>query len=88
MKLPADIRLLIVITDGESADNHAYDGDEKPIAKMMRLLRRDNVIVVAAGIGDDRQQVEKEFGDGFLDITDINMMPEQLVALIKKNLVV
>lgn len=55
---------------------------------MIRVLRKDNVIVVAAGIGSDRAQVEAEFGDNFLDITDINMMPEQLVELIKHNLVV
>lgn len=88
MKLPADVRLLIVITDGGSADNHVIDGNERYIDRMIHVLRKDNVIVVAAGIGSDRAQVEAEFGDNFLDITDINMMPEQLVELIKHNLVV
>lgn len=88
MKLPTDVRLLIVITDGGSADNYVIDGKERYIDRMIHMLRKDNVIVVAAGIGSDRAQVEAEFGDNFLDITDINMMPEQLVDLIKHNLVV
>ena len=88
LKLPADVRLLIVITDGGSADNYIINDKERCIDRMIRVLRKDNVIVVAAGIGSDRAQVEAEFGDNFLDITDINMMPEQLVELIKHNLVV
>ena len=88
MKLPADVRLLIVITDGGSADNYIINGKERYIDRMIHVLRKDKVIVVAAGIGSDRAQVEAEFGDNFLDITDINMMPEQLVDLIKHNLVV
>lgn len=88
LKLTADVRLLIVITDGCSADNYEIDGNERFIEKMIRVLHKDNVIVVAAGIGSDREQVEKEFGDNFMDITDIDMMPEQLVDLIKRNLVV
>lgn len=88
MKLPADVRLLVVITDGESYDNFKAGDGERVIEKMIRLLRKDNVIVVAAGIGSDRRKVESEFGENFMDITDINMMPEQLVELIKHNLVV
>ena len=87
MTLPADVRLLIVVTDGQSGDNDLIEG-ERALTRMVRRLRKDNVIVVAAGIGSDRREVEKEFGDNFMDISDIEMMPEQLVELIKHNLVV
>lgn len=87
-KLPVDVRLLIVITDGCSGDNMTLAGNEKSITKMIRDMRHENIIVVAAGIGEDRKEVEKEFGHTFMDISDIQMMPEQLVQLIKKHLVV
>lgn len=88
MSLAADVRLLIVITDGQAFDDAMNSDGERVIAKMTRLLRKDNVIVVAAGIGSDREAVENQFGGSFMDITDINRMPEQLVELIKRNLVV
>lgn len=88
MKLPADIRLLIVISDGGSGDNVKTSDGEYVIKKMIRYLQKRKVIVVAAGIGDDRREVKKEFGDNFMDISDIDMMPEQLILLIKQNLVV
>lgn len=87
-QLPADVRLLIVITDGQSGDNVYISKSEHLISKMIYELRRKNVIVVAAGIGKDRADVEREFGQNFMNISNIAEMPEQLVNLIKKNIVV
>ena len=91
-KLPADIRLLIVITDGQSADNQARDrafnqDAERPIDRIIRHMNKNKGIVVAAGIGSNRHDVEREFGKNFMDITDIHNMPEQLLSIIKRNLI-
>ena len=84
--LPVDVRLLIVITDGESGDNVKGPDGIPAIQRMVSQLRKENVIVVAAGIGSDRKRVESEFGENFLDISDIDLMPEQLGAIIKQHL--
>lgn len=79
-KLPADIRLIIVITDGQS-DNCAA------VQKIISSALRDKTIIIAAGIGSDRKRVAQEFGENsFMDISDLEEMPEQLVKLIKARL--
>ena len=92
-KLPVDVRLMIVITDGSSGDNNdpsvPYDcePDKKPIRRIIRTAKRDGTIIVAAGIGSDRKAVKREFGDdNFMDITNLDLMPEQLISLIKENI--
>lgn len=81
-KLPVDIRLLIIITDGQSGDDR-----NNILRKVVGQAKKDDTIIVAAGIGNDRASVKNEFGDNnFLDITNLEDMPEQLIALIKRNL--
>ena len=92
-KMPVDVRLLIVITDGESGDNNdpkvssSTDPQKKPIYKIVREAKREGTIIVAAGIGSDKDRVCSEFGaDNFMDITSLDDMPEQLIGLIKDNI--
>ena len=40
----------------------------------------------AAAIGDDRDRIERIYGTGFLDITDLNQLPIMLTQLITRNL--
>ena len=44
------------------------------------------MILVAAGIGKNRTQVEKEFGERFIDISNVDLLADQLIAIIKENL--
>ena len=92
-QLPVDVRLLIVISDGMSADNYyadrysERDPAKKPIRRMIANSKKDDTIIVAAGIGQDRKYVEEEFGEeNFMDISDLDAMPEQLIKLIKDNI--
>ena len=39
---------------------------------------------VAAAIGDDKQNMERIYGDSFLDITDLNQLPTKLTAVVKR----
>lgn len=83
--LQADVRLLIVITDGVSQDNYSCNG-VSAITRIIRDCEKNKTVVIAAGIGINRSQVEYEFGTNFMDISDVNTMPANLVALIKKNI--
>lgn len=85
-KLPVDIRLLIVITDGQSYDNGLNASGEREITTLIKNAKKDKTIVVAAGIGNDRSSVKAEFGENFMDISVLQDMPMQLIELIKANL--
>lgn len=86
-KLNADVRILFVITDGQSGDNYSSIGGSTPIKRMIKDFKKEKTMVIAAGIGRNRKVVESEFGeDNFLDITDTDAMPEQLIEIIKRNL--
>lgn len=83
-KLPVDIRMLIIISDGESGDDQRGD-----IKKIVEGAAKGGEFIIAAGIGNDRKKVEAEFGkEHFLDISDLNTMPEQIIRLIKDNIFV
>lgn len=84
--LPADIRLLIVVTDGQSGDNRMLSDGEHLLSNIVREARRRNYIVCAAGIGRNKESVEKEFGDCFIDISDLEQMSDELIGVIKSNL--
>lgn len=92
-KMPVDVRLLIVITDGKSGDNadkkapYTTNPEGKPIRRIVREAKKEGTIIVAAGIGSDRNEVCSEFGaENFMDITNLDDMPEQLIGLIKDNI--
>ena len=41
---------------------------------------------MAAAIGDDKENIERIYGDSFLDITDLNLLPSKLTSVVKKHL--
>ena len=92
-KMPVDVRLLIVISDGQSGDNRdpkigdSVALENKPIRRIIRDANKEDTIIVAAGIGQDKNEVGREFGEeNFMDISNLDDMPEQLIALIKENI--
>ena len=61
----AEQRLLLVSTDGCS------DGGRESIQQVIKDLRKkNNIIVIGAGIGSSRGSVEHEIGDNFIDISN------------------
>lgn len=79
-KETAEKRLLIVSTDGCS--NSGRDG----IQETIKELSRYGILVVGAGIGSARAQVENEFGKNFIDIGNLEAMPQILCNIVKRNL--
>ena len=48
--------------------------------------QRKGVLFIAAAIGDDKPNIERIYGNSFLDITDLTQLPMKLTSVIKKHL--
>lgn len=85
---PEEIRLLIVISDGQPNDA-GYGGEEaaKDISGIVKRYQKQGVETIAAAIGDDKERIKSIYGEGaFLDIDDLSRFPKALVGLVRKRL--
>lgn len=83
---PEPIKLLFIISDGQP--NHIDYGKEKAandIKEIVKKYHKRGVEVVAAAIGDDRDKIQRIYGNEFLDITDRSKLPKVLATLLKKR---
>ena len=48
--------------------------------------RRKGIAFIAAAIGDDKPNIERIYGDAFLDITDLSQLPVKLTAVVKRHI--
>lgn len=46
----------------------------------------NSLLFVAAAIGNDKQNIERIYGDSFLDITDLNQLPTKLTGVVKRHI--
>ena len=83
---PEEIKLLIIISDG-LPNHYGYRGEEakKDIQEIMRKCKHKNIEVLAAAIGDDKDQVKEIYGDHFIDISDLSLLPKMLTKMVKKR---
>jgi len=83
---PEEIKLLIIISDG-LPNHYGYRGEDakKDIQEIMRKCKHKNIEVLAAAIGDDKEQVKEIYGDHFIDISDLNQLPKTLTRMVKKR---
>ena len=86
-KQVSDVKILIIICEGQPNDD-GYSGSaaEADLRGIKLEYSRKGVQIYAAAIGDDRQNIERIYGDGYLDITDLNDLPVMLTSLIARNL--
>jgi len=86
-KRTEEVRILILVSDGQPADS-GYSGTaaEEDLRGIKQEYKRKGILFVAAAIGDDKQNIERIYGDSFLDITDLNQLPVKLTAVIKRFL--
>ena len=84
-KRTEDVRILMLVSDGQPADA-GYSGTaaEEDLCGIKQEYKRKGILFVAAAIGDDKPNIERIFGDSFLDITDLNQLPAKLTAVIKR----
>lgn len=85
LERPEETKLLFVISDGRPND-YGYSGKdaEEDVTAVVSELRRRGLKVFSAAIGSDKECIQEMYGDGFLDITDITTMPQQMIELVKR----
>lgn len=86
-KQNSDVKMLFIICDGQPNDD-GYTGTaaEADLREIKLEYSRKGVQIFAAAIGDDRANIERIYGAGYLDITDLNQLPIMLTQLIARNL--
>jgi len=85
LKRDEQIRLLILISDGQPAASDYYGTEaEADLRGIKREYQNKGITMFAAAIGDDKPNIERIYGDGFLDVTDITKLPANLTGLISR----
>lgn len=79
-----EIKLLILISDGQPAGSGGYHGTaaEADLRGIKQEYTRRGIHLFSAAIGDDKPNIKRIYGDGFLDISDLNKLPVNLGNLI------
>ena len=82
---PEDVKLLMLVSDGQPADT-GYFGTaaEEDLRGVKQEYQRKGVLFVAAAIGNDKENIERIYGDSFLDISELNKLPVKLAGIIKR----
>ena len=84
-KREEDIKLLIQICDGEPyADGYSGVHAEADLAGIKLEYERRGLIYIVAAIGDDKENIERIYGNSFLDITNLDELPVRLTSIVKK----
>lgn len=87
VKRPESVKLLILISDGQPADTGYYgSAAEEDLRGIKQEYQRKGILFVAAAIGNDKQNIERIYGDSFLDITDLNQLPTKLTRVVKRHI--
>lgn len=87
-KRPEEFKILIIISDGQPND-YNYGGDlaEKDIQEIVCLAKHKGIQTFAAAIGSDKERIQRIYGDGFLDVSDLSTLPKVLTHLISKRMI-
>lgn len=84
---PEELKLLLLVSDGQPADTGYYGtAAEEDLRGIQQEYRRKGILFVAAAIGDDKENMERIYGDSFLDITDLHQLPVKLTQAVKRFL--
>lgn len=88
---PEKAKLLIVINDGCPNHPSTYDyyGGEAAIEDIRSILQKyrcQDMEIIAAAIGDDKETIASIYGEGYLNIDDLSALPKTLTGLVKKRL--
>ena len=85
VRRPEDIKLLMLVPDGQPADYNYYGtAAEEDLRGIKHEYQRKGIIFVAAAIGADKENIERIYGDAYLDITDLTKLPIKLAGIIKQ----
>ncbi len=80
-----DVKLLMLVSDGQPWDTGYYGtAAEEDLRGVKQEYQRKGILFVAAAIGNDKENIERIYGDSFLDISDLNKLPVKLAGIIKR----
>lgn len=88
-KEPATTKVLLSISDGQPKALPDYTGKKarEDIQQVIADYERQGVIFLAAAIGEDQEIIREIYGEHrFLDISDLQRFPEELVSLLARYL--
>ena len=84
---PEEVKILMIVSDGQPAAAGYYGtAAEEDLRGIRQEYKRKNIIFVAAAIGDDKENIERIYGDSFMDITDLNTLPVKLTGVVKRHI--
>lgn len=88
LKQPEENKLLMLVSDGQPAGSGGYIGSaaEADLRGIKKEYTNKGLLFVAAAIGADKENIERIYGDAFLDITDLTKLPFLLVKRIEREL--
>ena len=90
MTRPEPCKLLFIISDGQPAGSGGYFGTaaEADLRGIKAEYERKGITLFAAAIGDDKPNIKRIYGDGFIDISDLSKLPTTLgkILIAKINL--
>lgn len=83
MTRPEQIKLLIIISDGQPAASGYYGTEaEADLRGIKKEYSRKGIKLFAAAIGSDKPNIQRIYTDSFLDITNLEKLPVNLGRLI------
>ena len=76
-----------MISDGSPNDT-GYRGEEarKDISDTVSQFRRKGMLIYGAAIDEDREIIQSIYGQGFLSIENLDLLPRTLVRLVKQQM--
>lgn len=82
-----DVKILILVSDGQpAADGYIGTAAEEDLRGIKHEYKRKGILFIAAAIGDDKENIERIYGESFLDITDLKELPAKLTAIVKRHI--
>ena len=84
---PETVKLLILISDGQPAAC-GYHGTEAEadLRGIKKEYTNKGIRMFAAAIGDDKPNIQRIYGDGFLDLTNPEKLPLHLGKLMIQHI--
>lgn len=91
LRRPEQDKILIAISDGEPyhfSANGEYSGElaQKDTARVVKYLEVNGIKVFGVAIGDEKSSIKKIYTHNFIDIPSVQLLPQRLVELIRRNL--
>lgn len=87
-KRPEPVKLLMIISDGQPNDGN-YHGEAayEDIRDIVAHSARKGIHTIAFAIGDDKEQIKKIYGEGFIDISDLSTLPKKLAGIVRRYVI-